>query len=154
VSKYFSRKRAGVKSVSRKELSKRAMALALASGVILPATGWTTEEQVVANPPQSESITYFGIYKDPVTGKFGPPPADVTGNPPLDLSTIQPSLSTSSEGLKEEFAVKGKMVRLNGGFQDVTTVTIDASGNIVPLPSTLNTVPNESVVTSTQEGKE
>ncbi|OQW95637.1 MAG: hypothetical protein BWK79_01740, partial [Beggiatoa sp. IS2] len=45
--KYSSRKRAGVKSVSKKKLSKRMVALALASGVVLPASGWAATLQGV-----------------------------------------------------------------------------------------------------------
>ncbi len=152
--------------IQRRNSLARAIALVLMSGmVVMPAWATeTTQEQTVAKLPQTEETqtgnsAAYQIYRDPVTGKFGPPPADATGNPPLDLSTIQPSLSTSSEGLKEEYAMKGKMVRLNGSFQDATIVTKDAGGNIVPTPqpsvsdsATQN--PSDVVVTPTQKQKE
>jgi hypothetical protein len=139
------------------------MALMLAGSVVLPTSGWAEEiaqEQVTVESPQSEIETgnfnaYFGIYRDPITGEFGLPLTDITGDLPLDLSTMQPNLSTSSEGLKEEFAIKGKMVRLNGKFQDATIVTIDTGSNIVPTtPDVTIQIPGEMVSSPTQEQKE
>jgi len=141
--------------IQRRNSLARAIALVLMVGTVaVPAWATeTTQEQTVAKLPQTEETqtgnsAAYQIYRDPVTGKFGPPPADATRNPPLDLSTIQPSLSTSSEGLIEEDAVLGEMVRLNGRFQDASIVTIDTNGKIVETPS-----PSSTVV-PTQERKE
>jgi len=125
-----------------------AVGVTLFAGGVLPTTGWgednalsnQSQMQATGNAPQENAVknspetevenftAYQGVYMDPDTGEFGPPPADQTGIIPLDLSTIEQNLSTSSEGLKEKTAPGGgRMIRLNGRFQDAMILTIDAS---------------------------
>jgi len=134
--------------IQRRNSLARAIALVLIAGVVAVPT-WateTTQEQTVAKLPQTEETqtgnsAAYQIYRDPVTGKFGPPPTATEGVPPtsLDLSSIQQNLSTSSDELEEKSApIGGKnavMMKLNGQFQDTLTVTIDADGKISVPPS-------------------
>jgi len=115
--------------MKRKSFCWLLIVLAMASMVFADGSNPNTESKT---KPES-SAAYNNVYRDPVTGKFGPPPVVTGSNPPLDLSTMEPNLTTSSEGLTEEYATSGKMIRLNGRFQDATTVTIDAAGKIVPI---------------------
>lgn len=45
--------------------------------------------------------------------------------------SISGQVTTSTEGLVEEFALSGTVVRLNGRFQSVTTATLDETGRPV-----------------------
>ena len=84
----------------------------------------TSQEETIA-----KSIAGYWAYKDPVTGKFGPPPP---GTHHLEFSgELQKALSTSSEGLMAiESPVPGGgiMVRLNGRFMNLMVATEDTDG--------------------------
>jgi len=142
--------------IQRRNSLARAIALTLAVGSALPA--WALDETppneqkqtaattTIAGSPQSETqvgdfAANNSIYRDPITGKFGPPPpVGMEGVSPLDLSVIQQNLSTSPDGLKEQSAPGGgRMVKLNGRFQDTLIVTMDADGKVV-TPSTSSSV--------------
>ena len=134
-----------------------AVGLTLVVGGILPATV-CGEENIISNQSQKQATenvpqeivvknlletegenftAYQGVYMNPETGKFEPPPNDGTEVIPLDLSTIEQNLSTSSEGLKEKTAPGGgRMIRLNGRFQDVMILTIDSSESSTTSSST------------------
>jgi hypothetical protein len=56
-----------------------------------------------------------------------PPPPDVVPVP----ESIRERVSTSAEGLVEEYALSGIVVRLNGRFQSLATATIDETGRPV-----------------------
>lgn len=85
----------------------------------------STKSDSVVNK-NAASVNYQTIYRDPETGEFTEPPKVIESEEPaLDLSTIEQQLSTSSEGLKIERALKGRMIRLNGRFQEASIVTVD-----------------------------
>ena len=56
-----------------------------------------------------------------------PDPPDIVPIP----ESIRERVSTSTEGLDEEFALSGILVRLNGRFQSLATATIDETGRPV-----------------------
>jgi hypothetical protein len=84
-----------------------------------------------------EGASGMRIYRDPVTGELGDPPAeapDQVSLPPDD------ALSTSSEGLVETPSPApggGSMVDLQGRFRSPLTATQDAEGKVMiqHLPS-------------------
>jgi hypothetical protein len=84
-----------------------------------------------------EGATGMRIYRDPVTGELGDPPAEAPDQislPPAD------ALSTSSEGLVETPSPMpdgGVMVDLQGRFRSPLIATQDAEGKITiqHLPS-------------------
>jgi len=45
--------------------------------------------------------------------------------------SIRGAVTTSTEGLVEESALSGTVVRLGGRFQSVTTATVDETGRLV-----------------------
>lgn len=51
-------------------------------------------------------------------------------NVPVPLS-IRSAVTTSADGLTEEFAISGQVVRLQGRFRSLATATIDADGKVV-----------------------
>ena len=56
-----------------------------------------------------------------------PDPPDIVPIP----ESIRERVSTSTEGLVEEYALSGMVVRLNGRFQCLATVTTDETGRPV-----------------------
>ena len=56
-----------------------------------------------------------------------PDPPDIVPVP----ESLRERLSTSTEGLTEEFGLSGMLVRLNGRFQSLATARIDATGRPV-----------------------
>ncbi len=90
----------------------------------------------VGDLPQNEiqGAAGYRVYKDPVTGKFGPAPAT---SPPLDLSIeIQDAISTSPVGLEEINTGNGVMVNLMGRFQNALIFTIGDKGKVPVSSST------------------
>lgn len=66
------------------------------------------------------------VYRDPATGKFGPPPPSAA---PMVPAPAQ--LSSSSAGLREVAGPRGGvMVHLDGRFQNQVTATRGAGGAI------------------------
>jgi hypothetical protein len=77
------------------------------------------------------------IYRDPVTGEVGEPPAEAPAQGPLPPDE---ALSTSSEGLVETLSPApggGVMVDLQGRFRSPLIATRDAEGKVTirHLPS-------------------
>ena len=56
-----------------------------------------------------------------------PDPPDIVPVP----ESLRERVSTSTEGLVEEFGLSGRLVRLNGRFQSLATATLDAAGRPV-----------------------
>jgi len=74
------------------------------------------------------------IYRDPETGKLGPPPASATAlesAPATALSTaMQARLNRSDEGMQARTLPDGTdLVDLQGRFQNFSVVTLDRHGD-------------------------
>ncbi|NJO17500.1 MAG: hypothetical protein HC877_17675 [Thioploca sp.] len=90
----------------------------------------TTASNITADVPQEPTVTNsshqnsdiatFQVYKDPVTGKFGPPPADAP-SPSALSDQLMEYTSTSTEGLEEINTGNGYMIDLQSRFQELVT---------------------------------
>jgi len=81
-------------------------------------TSEVSQKQTVTNlSPQNSGIATFQVYKDPVTGKFGPPPADVP--PPALSDQLIEYTKTSTENLEEIDTGNGYMIDLQDRFQEL-----------------------------------
>ena len=80
-----------------------------------------------------KTVRYSGavsVYRDPITGKFTPPPASAPSIIIQLPNELQNALSTSSEGLVMESSLGGgTMVRLQGRFQNAIVASIDEDGH-------------------------
>jgi hypothetical protein len=76
------------------------------------------------SPPPVPTAAAQSVHRDPVTGKFGPPPA---GSAPA--APMPPQLSDSAAGLQEVRAPRGGwMVHLGGRFHNKVTAARTAAG--------------------------
>lgn len=80
------------------------------------------------NSVKAANVAAHTIYKNPTTGELMQPHSGFTTS--LDLSEIQEALKTSADGLTEESAMSGTMVRLNGRFQNAMLAKKNAGGQI------------------------
>lgn len=89
------------------------------SGVSSPPTERTAQ---IAAMPQG-----MRVYRDPVTGQLGPPPAGVV-SPGLTISE-QRMLSRSDQGLKSRMLPDGGVaIDLQGRFSNMSTATLGSNG--------------------------
>lgn len=102
-------------------------------GVCLTSVGLIVSSAFGTEPP-TKAVAHgaaMTVYKDPVTGEFGPPPAEVERA--LQDQKLLDSTSTSAQGLVQVLSPVpggGFMVNLQGRFMSAAVATVDKNGKI------------------------
>lgn len=101
------------------------VALSLATAALFAGT----DAKPAPPPATPQPVPAMTVYKDPVTGRLGPVPADKLRA--LLSANERRALSSSSEGLVEKAAPGGGiMYDLQGRFQSVMWATTGANGAV------------------------
>jgi len=87
-------------------------------------TGQTSQTNGVTTSPGLKA------YKDPVTGKFGPPPAGVQSSLPASALNNQKSAVSVMKEVPSPVIGGGMMIDLKGRFRKDLMATKDANGKI------------------------
>lgn len=139
-------------------LSGWAIMAMLSFPALQSAPGWADDnDHPVATVVAAETpieANGLRVYRDPISGRLGPPPA---GTPPPGLSIIeQQRLNRSDRGLRARSLPNGAVaIDLQGRFRSMAVATTDARGkpavNCTLTPTEANAVLQSAVTNTTIE---